>query len=82
MDESLQNGEQDVPEAPENIGNWHLSPEEIKAMDSEQFREFVIDLHVRVGHLYDLEWARMHPQPGVSLTLQDEEHILNPEIVD
>jgi hypothetical protein len=82
MDEKIDDSAGEVPERPERIGNWHISPEEISAMDNEQFRNFVIDLHVRVGHLYDLEWARMHPDPNVPLTAKDEEHILNPETVD
>jgi len=30
-------------------GNWGISAEEIRNMSPDQFREFVIDLHERVG---------------------------------
>ena len=82
MDESLSDPEREVSEAPEPIGNWHLPSQEIRSMDSEKFRDFVIDLHERVGRLYDLEMVRLHPDPEVPLTEEDMDHILNLENVD
>jgi hypothetical protein len=48
----------EIDEAP-SVGNWHLPPEQVPDIaDKEAYEEFIRDLHIRVGLLFDLELAR------------------------
>lgn len=65
--------------------NWHLTAEEIAAMNETQLRQTLINQNEKIRRLYEvqmLEIRRREEGDERPVILEDIDHILNPEKID
>ena len=85
MDEAIPIIPKEKPVVTSEPLNWHLTAEEIAAMNEAQLRQTLIEFNEKVRRLYEaqmLEIRRREEGDKRPVTSEDVNHILNPERID